>query len=321
MSPQGPAPARTVLIYRNGDRFFPGRRFLVTPRRFPTFEAFLDEVTKALHTPLAVRNLYTPRHGHGVTRLGDLRDGGQYVAAGSERLRKLDPVLQIPGNPTPSSNGSSCPACPAPYSSAGWMGPRCAEGRSWRMAITTWQWERRSTNPCPTGSCWCPRSAGHWVPEIQGSVPGEANCLAVSWLHVPGALRGTPAHYPWNFPGLWYHLMGSTVECEKHLWAPLLWEKRGLCPPSADLCLTLEFASLLQEPPKKQAQKEPGQAGQSQGADHGSCRERQDPTCLPTAANSSQGISPQGGRAHFPRQTCASRTEQKEQQECAARSR
>ncbi|NXM65446.1 DCD2B protein, partial [Serilophus lunatus] len=52
MSSQGAAPARAVVIYHNGDCFFPGRRFLLTPRRFPTFEAFLDEVTRSLHTPV-----------------------------------------------------------------------------------------------------------------------------------------------------------------------------------------------------------------------------------------------------------------------------
>uniref|UniRef100_A0AAY4ALG1 Doublecortin domain-containing protein n=1 Tax=Denticeps clupeoides TaxID=299321 RepID=A0AAY4ALG1_9TELE len=85
-----PAPPKTVVVYRNGDVFYPGRKFVIN-QRTATFESFLGNVTSVIEAPFgAVRNLYTSREGHRILDLDQLEHGESYVAAGRERFKQLD---------------------------------------------------------------------------------------------------------------------------------------------------------------------------------------------------------------------------------------
>ncbi|XP_034965789.1 doublecortin domain-containing protein 2C isoform X4 [Zootoca vivipara] len=83
-------PARTIWVYRNGDPFYLGRKFVINHRYVPNFEAFMIQLNEGVETPFGVRNIYTPRQGHSVMDLTDIEQGGRYVVAGRERFRKLN---------------------------------------------------------------------------------------------------------------------------------------------------------------------------------------------------------------------------------------
>ncbi|XP_052001173.1 doublecortin domain-containing protein 2 [Xyrauchen texanus] len=86
-----PPPTKTVVVFRNGDAFYPGRRFVINQRQLSTFDSFLNTVTRGITAPFgAVRNIYTPNEGHRIVDLEQLVHGERYVAAGAERLKKLD---------------------------------------------------------------------------------------------------------------------------------------------------------------------------------------------------------------------------------------
>ncbi|XP_008848416.1 doublecortin domain-containing protein 2C [Nannospalax galili] len=93
-------PAKTILVYRNGDQFYVGRKFVFLRHRVANFEALLEQLTEQVDVPFGVRRIYTPTCGHRVLELDALQAGGKYVAAGRERFKKLDYIHIVPRKPS-----------------------------------------------------------------------------------------------------------------------------------------------------------------------------------------------------------------------------
>ena len=87
--------AKKVRFYRNGDRFFKGMVYAVSPERFRTFESLLANLTdsplgdKAV-LPHGVRHIFSIDGSKKVTRLEDLEEGEGYVCASTDVFRRAE---------------------------------------------------------------------------------------------------------------------------------------------------------------------------------------------------------------------------------------
>ncbi|KAL4230833.1 Serine/threonine-protein kinase dclk1 [Mactra antiquata] len=87
--------AKKVRFYRNGDRFFKGIVYAVSPERFRTFESLLANLTdspvgdKAV-LPHGVRHVFTIDGSKKITLLEQLEEGESYVCASTDVFRRAE---------------------------------------------------------------------------------------------------------------------------------------------------------------------------------------------------------------------------------------
>ncbi|KAK3793551.1 hypothetical protein RRG08_023868 [Elysia crispata] len=75
-------------FYVNGDKFFPGRKIVHNPKYFKDLPHYLDYLTDKLEPRFgAIRKICTPKHGHRVLSLQDIRENCDYVVVGAERFK------------------------------------------------------------------------------------------------------------------------------------------------------------------------------------------------------------------------------------------
>ncbi|XP_022086203.1 serine/threonine-protein kinase DCLK1-like isoform X2 [Acanthaster planci] len=86
--------AKKVRFYRNGDRFFKGIVYAVSPERFRTFESLLADLTRTLsdksHLPQGVRQILSIDGSHKIMSLDQLEAGESYVCSSIEVFKKID---------------------------------------------------------------------------------------------------------------------------------------------------------------------------------------------------------------------------------------
>uniref|UniRef100_A0A4W4F301 Serine/threonine-protein kinase DCLK2 n=1 Tax=Electrophorus electricus TaxID=8005 RepID=A0A4W4F301_ELEEL len=94
--------AKKVRFYRNGDRYFRGITYAVSPDRFRSLEALLADLTRSLsdnvHLPQGVRTIYSVDGSRKITSMDQLEEGESYVCGSIEPYKKLDYTKNVSPN-------------------------------------------------------------------------------------------------------------------------------------------------------------------------------------------------------------------------------
>lgn len=89
--------AKKVRFYRNGDRYFKGIVYAISPDRFRSFEALLADLTRTLsdnvNLPQGVRTIYTIDGLKKISSLDQLLEGERTEL--SERIQSRFPHVRI----------------------------------------------------------------------------------------------------------------------------------------------------------------------------------------------------------------------------------
>ncbi|XP_029458561.1 serine/threonine-protein kinase DCLK1 isoform X3 [Rhinatrema bivittatum] len=94
--------AKKVRFYRNGDRYFKGIVYAISPDRFRSFEALLADLTRSLsdnvNLPQGVRTIYTVDGSKKIITMDQLIEGESYVCGSIEPFKKLEYTKNVNPN-------------------------------------------------------------------------------------------------------------------------------------------------------------------------------------------------------------------------------
>lgn len=81
---------KKVKFLKNGDKFFGGITFTVSPHKHKNLDALMNELTEIIPLPLGVRSILTPKSGTRIESIDQLENGRTYVCSSKLNLKKMD---------------------------------------------------------------------------------------------------------------------------------------------------------------------------------------------------------------------------------------